>query len=89
MNSLWFGSGSRYKREIFSELKDLPAVQREALVHIRESIMKMGLPPDNASCQGALTGAVSGYSEPESGVGSIVNMELGQHGAWSTFFSRW
>ena len=97
LNSLWFGGGSRYKRETFSELKDLPVVQCEALVHIRESIMKMGLPPDNASCQGALSALrapVSGYSEPESGVGSVVTMELGQHGAWSTwslviFFSRW
>ena len=81
LNSLWFGGGSRYKRETCSDLSSLPAHQREALNHIRDSILKMGPPPDDASCQGALSALrapVSGYSEPENGVGSVVNMDLSQ-----------
>ena len=79
LNSLWFGGSLRYRAWEIEHMDGLPLAQRDALSHIQRCVRDLGPPPDGASRQGALQAlraASCSYTEPEPGVGSVVDMDL-------------
>ena len=79
LNLLWFGGGHVRRDSIAADKTALPLVQQDALSHITRCVKLLGPPPDDACYAGALSAlrvASSSYTEPEPGVGSVVNMDL-------------
>ena len=78
MNSMFYG-GSVPEVGPVEDLSVLPLGQRECIRGIVQKITAFGAPPPAASrsrALQALRASSGGYSEPEAGVGDVVNMEL-------------
>ena len=79
LNSLYYGHDGRYVRVAVEDLSQLPLVQKEAILRIRQQLKCLGPPPDHASYQGALSAlrvSSSAYVEAEAGVGEVVSMNF-------------
>lgn len=79
LNSLYFGHAGRYGRVAVEDLSQLPLVQKEIILRIRQQLKCLGPPPDHASYQGALSAlrvSSSAYVEADAGVGEVVSMNL-------------
>lgn len=79
LNSMFFGGGKSHMTRTVDHLSDLNSSQQDAMRNIIDRVQLMGPPPPDASSAGALSAlraAGSSYTEPEPGVGSVVDMDL-------------
>ncbi len=79
LNSMFFGGGKSHLTSTVDHLSDLTSSQQDAMRNIIDRVQLMGPPPSDASSAGALSAlraAGSSYTEPEPGVGSVVDMDL-------------
>lgn len=79
LNSMFFGEKRIPKVQEATDIDALPLCQQFALKNIIERVSDLGPPPAGARSSGALCAlraAGSSYTEPEPGVGSVVDMDL-------------
>ena len=79
LNSMWFGGGKRFGANTIDDLQVLSQGQRDAMLHIIKCVQSLGPKYEHASGREALCAlraASSSYSEPDAGVGTVVNMCL-------------
>lgn len=79
LNSLFSGELLDSSFSVCHSLDALPRVKADALRRVIEAVNTLGDCPPDATCQGAidaLRASSSSYTEPEPGVGEVVNMKL-------------
>ena len=79
MNSLYYGKSVPKVFEV-EDLSTLSLGQRECIRSVVQKVTVFGAPPLSASRQGALKAlrtTSGGYTEPEAGVGDVVDLDLG------------
>ena len=80
LNSMFSGGNKTYAVEAVRDLRGLPQVQRDAILHIVCNVKRCGVAPAGACYSGAIDAlrvSCGSYQDDSVGVGDTVSMELG------------